>query len=117
MSTTPLSFSLRRPLGLLAKDGLLSPDADRLLRAHFLLHQPTPTDDDRRRALALIAPLDRQRLPLRRRLLTSYLTGRALDRHNTSRALEHYSTALDLACCVPGDRHDEGMLLDLLYHR
>jgi hypothetical protein len=117
MSTAPLSFSLRRPLGLLAEDGLLSPDADRLLRAHFLLHRPTPSDDDRRHALALLAPLDRQRLPLRRRLLTSYLTARALDGRNTRRALEHYSTALDLACCAPGDMHDEGALLDLLYHR
>src|SRR5262245_30469086 len=117
MSTASLTFSLRRPLGLLAEDGLLSPDADRILGAHFLLRRYDPSDDDRRRALALLEPLDRRRLPRRRRILTSYLMARALDGRNTWRALEHYSTALDLASRVHGRRDDEGTLLELLYHR
>jgi len=113
MPAAPLSFSLRQPLGLLAEDGLLSPETDRLLAAHALLHRPTPSDDDRRRALALIEPLDLRQLPRRRKTLTSYLLARAQGVRNTSRALEHYSTAFDLA----DHMHDEGALVDLLYHR
>src|SRR5262245_44977648 len=109
MPTTPLSFTLRRPLGLLAEDGLLSPETDRLLRSHVLLHHPMPSDDDRLHALALIEPLDRLRLPRRRRTLASYLMGRALAARDPGRALTHYSTALDLAQRM----HEEGVLIDL----